>query len=302
MIIFATLKFLISPFPSSFKTRLKWCLLNLRYSSFFRIRTVPIPPIDNNSNSWIAYRKQFQLVVEYYEPEYLLKAPIICRTMYVKKAPKHYIMNNQISLHIRQIAKAWSYCFKENQNNLENWISTFGRFLEKAEEYDPKFIDKMNSSMLIEFGPGLGAAAILYSKHFKTKIVLFDLPEVISLRKIIFESLSKNGFIDDNSYEQCSDIDNLLSKKASTNFISTWAFTETPIELRKKIFPLLQRCKVILIVSNNYYEGVDNFSYLQELSKKLPLHLHFFCDLSFLKSAPNYQKKHQLHLYISQAL
>ena len=298
MIIFAAVKFLVYPFPNSFMGRLRWYLLNLKYGSFFRVRTIPLPQIDRGNNPWSVLKKHLHLVIEYYKPKNLLKAPIVCHTMFVKNAPERNAKSNQINLEIKQIARDWSRCFEENQNNLENWVSTFGLFLEKAEELGPRFTDRMNSSVPVEFGPGLGAAAMLYSKYFKTKVVLFDLPETTILRKIIFESLSKNGF-DENRYEQYSDIDSLMAKKPNvTSFISTWAFTETPLELREKFFPLLKDSMAILIVSNNHFGNVDNFSYLKNLSKKLPYHSHFSCDLSFLQQAPSYQKKHQLHLYL----
>ena len=271
MIIFDALRLLLFPYPKSFKKRLKWFLLNLAHGSFFCNRKFPTTTqTDNIKTPWNTIREHFCFVNKYYKSRHILQSPVVCSTMFLKNEPKHKVSNNQINLEIKQIAKEWSSCLNETQSNIENWMSAFGAILMKAEELNPRFIDKMKSSKLIEFGPGLGAMSVLYSRLFQTETFLFDLPELTILRSIIFELLSENGHPGYKSFQQYHDFDTLVSKKPTRfNFISTWAFTESPIELREKFFPMLQDSETILIVSNKHFGDVDNFAYFKRFIEKI---------------------------------
>ena len=63
---------------------------------------------------------------------------------------------------------------------------------------------------------------------------------------------------------------------------------------------MINKSQVSLIVSNPKFEDVDNYLYLEHLSKKLINHKHIFRDLGFLKKSPKFLQKHQLHLFLNK--
>ena len=200
------------------------------------------------------------------------------------------------------VALEWGDCFNETKEVIESWLSIFGATMERAEQLAPDFPKKMRSYEFIEFGPGLGGAAQLYSRYYNARGTLFDLPEVTNLRSIIYRALSrkKNTHA---SFEQFTNFDELSQKVKKTNkinFISTWAFTESPMEVRESFFEILNSSQTIMIISNAKFGEIDNFAYLKNLEQRLQHHIHISCDLSYLEKAPGYQKSHQLHIFVQK--
>jgi len=105
------------------------------------------------------------------------------------------------------------------------------------------------------------------------------------------------------AFEEFSELEDILARSRDLgrhNFISTWAFTESPLALREQFLEVLERSDAIMIVSNSRLGDVDNFAYLEALADQLETHKHASCDLSFLENAKNFQKRHQLHVFVKE--
>lgn len=280
-------KLVFTKYPLSIKQRIKWLIQNLRFASLFRIRKFEKSELDSGESPWGVIRKHFHFVSEFYPAAYILKAPVVSATMFDRYTPKHAIKNKLITNTISRVARDWCVCFNESEIVIENWLSVFGATIQMAEDLTKDFSRKMRSSEFIEFGPGLGGAAHFYSRYYNARGILFDLPEVTNLRSIIYQSLheSRNTNV---TFEQITNFDELSksSKNKKINFISTWAFTESPMEIRESFFEILNNSQTILIISNAKFGEIDNFAYLKNLQQRLHQHLHFSCDLSYLKKAP----------------
>lgn len=293
------LKLFLTKYPFSIKQRIKWLIQNIRFGSLFRIRKYEKSELDSGESPWGVIRKHFHYVSEFYPAAYILKAPVVCATMFDRNTPKHAIKNKLITNAIRRVARDWCLCFNESEYVIESWLSVFGASIQMAESLTKDFSKKMRSSEFIEFGPGLGGAAHFYARYYNARGILFDLPEVTNLRSIIYQSLNESRNIN-VTFEQITNFDELSKslKNKKINFISTWAFTESPMEIRESFFEILNNSQAILIISNAKFGQIDNFAYLKNLQQRLHQHLHFSCDLSYLKKAPKYQKKHQLHIFV----
>ena len=296
------IKLFFTGYPFSIKQRFTWLIQNLRFGSFFRKRHFKKSHLDSGENLWSTIRKHFFFVSEFYPVANILKAPVICATMFDRHTPKHAINDKLILETMSMVALEWGDCFNETKEVIESWLSIFGATMERAEQLAPDFPKKMRSSEFIEFGPGLGGAAQLYSRYYNARGTLFDLPEVTNLRSIIYRALSrkKNTHA---SFEQFTNFDELSQKVKKTNkinFISTWAFTESPMEVRESFFEILNSSQTIMIISNAKFGEIDNFAYLKNLEQRLQHHIHISCDLSYLEKAPGYQKRHQLHIFVQK--
>ena len=295
---------LLSKTPSSKKDKLKWFLLNLKYSSLFKLRNF-IKKIPNEENIWSEYAKHFNYVAEYYHAKNILKAPIVQKTMFDKNAVLQKINSGKILSTIIDISNEIESSFFISKNISKAWLSIFGSIIEQSNILEPDFENLVSSSHFIEFGPGLGFNSEIYSRLYKTKGLLFDLPEIKNVRSILFEEFkkdsSKNNIL--KNPEEFSEINSFINRAKNLNnysFFSTWAFTESPLDIRGKFFNIINNSIITLIVSNPKFEDIDNFEYLNNLGEKLNEHKHIYRDLGFLKNSPKYLRKHQLHLFINK--
>ena len=295
---------LLSKTPNSKKDRLKWFLLNLKYSSIFKLRNFG-KKVSNKDNIWSDYSKHFNYVSEYYPAKNILKAPIVQKTMFNRNAKLQKITSKKILDIIIDISKEIELSFFIPKNTSKAWLSIFGSIIEESNILEPYFENLVSSSFFIEFGPGLGFNAEIFSRLYKTKGILFDLPEIKEVRSIVFEEFNKHTDKDNkkNKPEDFSEIKSFFNRMTTVkkySFFSTWAFTESPLDIREEFFNIINNSVITLIVSNPNFEDIDNFKYLINLGEKLKNHNHIYRDLGFLKNSPKYLTKHQLHLFINK--
>ena len=295
---------LLSKTPNSKKDRLKWFLLNLKYSSIFKLRNFG-KKVSNKDNIWSDYSKHFNYVSEYYPAKNILKAPIVQKTMFDKNAKLQKINSKSVQDTINDISKEIEASFFISKNISKAWLSIFGSIIEQSNILEPDFENLVSSNYFIEFGPGLGFNAEIYSRLFNSRGILFDLPEIKNVRSIVIKEFKKYSDSDNKSKkpEEFSEIKSFLNRVKTLqkySFFSTWAFTESPLDIRKKFFNIINNSVITLIVSNPKFENIDNFEYLNNLGEKLNEHKHIYRDLGFLKNSPKYLRKHQLHLFINK--
>ncbi len=290
--------------PNSKKDKLKWFLLNLKYSSIFKLRNFK-KNISKKDNIWSDYSKHFNFVSEYYPAKNILKAPIVQKTMFDKNAKLQKINSIKLKDTINDISNEIKSSFLISKNTSKAWLSIFGSIIEQSKILEPDFENLVSSNYFIEFGPGLGFNAEIYSRLFNSKGILFDLPEIKEVRSIVLEEFNKYSDLSNKSKkpEDFSEIKSFLNRVKTLqkySFLSTWAFTESPLDIRAEFFNIINNSTITLIVSNPNFEEIDNFKYLSNLGEKLKNHNHISRDLGFLKNSPKYLKKHQLHLFIKK--
>ncbi len=292
---------LFSNTPSSKREKIKWFLINLKNGGFIKKRSFQKIINKNKNDTWREFSIQFKYVYEYYPAKRILNSPIIKKTMFDINSPLQKIKESKILEETNNLAKSIEQTFDLSENQALGWVSTFGAILEEGTKLNNKIMNLMRTTNFIEFGPGLGLAGQLYSRLFGSKAIFFDLPEVSNVRSLVLKEYYKT--INNNNLfpEEFTDISSMIKRSQKLSdyfFISTWAFTESPLEIREKFFNMINNASIILIVSNPRFEKIDNFLYLEDLSKRLKMHKHIKRDLSFLKDIPNYLKRHQLHLFI----
>jgi len=192
---------------------------------------------------------------------------------------------------------------KNKRNSSLGWLSIFGALLQRCEELEPGIMNKMKGHKFIEFGPGLGFAGQLFSQLFEVNGINYDLPVVTKVRGLCLEEYKNHNadfFIEPEEIERVEELERRVLSLDKYSFISTWAFTESPLSVREKFEGIIANSNICVIVSNKEFSDIDNFNYLQEMAGRLKNHRHIKCDLGFLKSAPSFLKRHELHLYVSE--
>ncbi len=289
--------------PNSKKEKFKWFLLNFRNSSIIKLRRFK-RNISNKKNIWSDYSKHFNYVSEYYPAKNIMKAPIVQKTMFDKNARLQKIKSKKLLHTIIDISNEIESSFFISKTKIKAWLSIFGSIIEECDVLEPDFEKFLKSRYLIEFGPGLGFNAEIYSRTYKTKAIFFDLSEITDLRSIVFEEFKKASknqiLLKPEEYTEINSIFKRVSKLKEYSFFSSWAFTESPLNIRNQFFDIIDKSIMTIIVSNPKFENIDNFEYLSNLALKLNNHQHVYSNLGFLEKVPKYLQKHHLHLFINK--
>lgn len=227
---------------------------------------------------------------------------MILNTMYGSFSPECQIHCKKIKRLVDSLSNRIDAAFNLKVNSSLGCLSTFGALLQKCEELELGILEKMKGQKFIEFGPGLGFASQFYSKLFETNGIHYDLAVVTEVRNLCLNEYMKHNsdfFIQPEEFEIYENLEEKVSSLDKYSFISTWAFTESPLSVREKFEHIISNSNIALIVSNKIFGGVDNFHYLEDMAGRLKNHKHVKCDLGFLENAPSYKKRHELHLFVS---
>lgn len=127
---------------------------------------------------------------------------------------------------------------------------------------------------IFEFGGGFGSLCrVFYKLGFKGKYIIFDFPHLSALQKYFLRSLGLNSLnIASNRLpseneegawciSQIDLLQELLKSQKdlpSSLFIATWSLSESPMETRDKIIPLLQSFQYMLITYQKHFDKIDN--------------------------------------------
>lgn len=135
---------------------------------------------------------------------------------------------------------------------------------------------RVNSMCFIfEFGGGYGSMCRLFHNlGFNGKYVIFDLPGFSALQQFFLRSVgikvhSVDSFKTAEGGVVCiSDLEilgEILSYVEASNsmFIATWSISETPINLRDSILPLISQFKAFLIAYQNQFGEVNNLDFFR---------------------------------------
>ena len=130
---------------------------------------------------------------------------------------------------------------------------------------------------IFEFGGGYGSMCRLFHNlGFKGKYLIFDLPHFVALQRFFLKSIGKSVIPSIDSFRSTSSdilcisdveqVTELLSEMGNlTNslFLATWSISETPVELRETILPLVHPFKAFLIGYHHIFGEVNNTEYFQ---------------------------------------
>lgn len=126
---------------------------------------------------------------------------------------------------------------------------------------------------IVEFGPGIGELArVVCSLGFKGDYFLYDLPEVARI-----SSYYNRNNLNVKKISHYSQVD--PSKR--TLFISTWAISEAPFELRDYVFTYFRDADYLLIYQNNVFQ-YDNVQYFNDRFPRIITKEYETIDIEFL--------------------
>jgi len=154
-------------------------------------------------------------------------------------------------------------------------------------------IDLRSLTHVVEFGGGVGeTVAALSDLGFSGRHLVIDLPPMLLLQRYwlrysglpayLAKDLPRNNSQDERPLGRTgvllhsalaaphAALRHLADAKPETSlFVAFWSFTEADPGAREKVWPLLERCGIVMLTFGNIFDGVDNVAYLQkELSSR----------------------------------
>jgi hypothetical protein len=140
---------------------------------------------------------------------------------------------------------------------------------------------------IFEFGGGYGSLCrAVFNLRYKGKYVVFDLPPFSALQRYYLKSISlpvlstnelensSAGILCISDFDELTEIIALNNTKLHKLFISNWAISETPIDIRNQIAPLLKHFEYFLISfygekhQIDEFHGVDNRDYFDKFTEE----------------------------------
>lgn len=135
----------------------------------------------------------------------------------------------------------------------------------------------LDFDFIFEYGGGYGSMCqLVQNLGFKGKYIIFDLPILSALQNFFLKinRLKTSLYSFDKRAEifcldNINEVEKTIPKKGKKLFIATWSLSESPLEIRKKIYPIIQQMNAHLIGYQDYFGDVDNHQYFKDYRKRL---------------------------------
>jgi hypothetical protein len=136
--------------------------------------------------------------------------------------------------------------------------------------------------MVFEFGGGYGSMCRLFHNlGFHGRYVIFDLPAFSALQVYYLQGLGIGARRDAPSAPQVCCLCDLTqlrrviagARRAQASkalFVATWSLSETPLDIREAVVPLLSGYDAFLIGYQAEFEKVDNPGYFRQFQRSFP--------------------------------
>ncbi len=248
----------------------------------------------NNLNAWLRFQ------VEYISERQWAGTPIIKAVtlvnVYEFDVQDLLKLSMATKLNIERTISRYQRSFDGlKEDHLRNWLIRNYLLCNAFSDQAVNPID--DDGVLVEIGPGLGGVLSLAQKSNIRTIYNLDTIEMQAVFSAIEEpdDFKSNQIvkIPVNSGFQFTNID-----EDEINYvIAFWSFTELRADDRIPYIDLFKKANKVLIACNEYFEGINNFEYLESLSEQLQMKVSIkSLSKVFATNIPSYQKNHRLYL------
>ena len=260
----------------------------------------PIQPL--KSEVWSSFNKWLHFQINFISPKDWARSPVILAVAggYSERIKLDAItFSNFDRATSKGIAKKYSAAFRGfKEDDFRDWILKVLACVRAAEKLTEMSL--INSGISVaEIGPGLGSMAGIAIEHSSPNFYSYDTLEMQTIQRYVTESL-------DISENRCTffPINSQINRNhvgvpdSSYVLFAFWSFTEVNISERAFYSDLIKNSDATVIACNNFFEGVNNFEYLENLAFELGKEVGYIDFLSiFGDSIPKFQQKHRLYTF-----
>ena len=240
-------------------------------------RSLPVAPTTGgtaNANDWATATNRLRHLTLRADPRAFLRWDVIIERMAVRHSPITPVELAALQARpdwearwkpaIRECAAGHPFRYVEWPESSEHLIQT-AYALARLELLVGRPVTEWDT--VFEFGGGFGSLCrLLHQLGYRGRYVIFDLPPFTLLQRYYLRSA---GIMrdDDDRIVLTSELAELerqvaaLPADAWAMFVACWSLSETPLELRARIRPLVERIGRYAIAYQERYGEVDNVDY-----------------------------------------
>jgi hypothetical protein len=253
-----------------------------------------------NFNVWLTFQLRF-INAKYWATSPLIRAVTLVNLGEVYESDQFRISNNDF-VKINELAAKYSRTFAGIKKlEFKNWLV---RNYILAKSFSDLGFDPVSKSRnLVEIGPGLGAVISLALESSCKSYYSFDTLEMQS----VFSAITKEYPLDYQRVSLIPTNDNRVTRPFSIaeddySVIAFWSFTELKEVERDFYSELFKSASYVLIGTNENFEGINNFEYIEQMARQLELTCSWkSLDNVFSTQIPPYQKRHRIYLLQKKA-
>jgi len=132
---------------------------------------------------------------------------------------------------------------------------------------------------IFEFGGGYGGMCRLFHNlGYRQRYIMFDLPAFSALQQFFLKAIdlpvasaatfgdAENSILCASQLEQLEDVVAEHVESESALFVATWSLSESPLELRAKVLPLISSFNGFLVAYQNQFANIDNVDFFSTWS------------------------------------
>lgn len=239
-----------------------------------KVRKIPIP---NNPDSihhkWVRGVQEIKQAILSKNPKNFLQWDVIRICMFIGNALfilREYLYLRQNNWNKWKKAIVEKKCvytepfilYPKSSGNLIHQAYHIARFEKISEK------EILDFDFIFEYGGGYGSMCqLIHNLGFKGKYIIYDFSILSALQNFF---LKING-LEDNIFclDNLNKVKKMAPKKGKKLFIATWSLSESPLQIRKKIYPLIKEFNAFLIAYQGQFGEVDNRKYFENYQKGL---------------------------------
>lgn len=238
---------------------------------------LPVAPIVGgtaNANDWATAMNRLRHLTLHADPRAFLRWDVIIERMAVRHSPITPIELAALQARpdwasrwepaIRECAAGRPFRYVGWQESSEPLIQT-AYALSRLETLVGRPVTEWDS--VIEFGGGFGSLCrLMHQLGYRGRYIIFDLPPFTLLQRYYLRSAGIMRERDDRVVltSELAQLDRYVAELSADEwamFVACWSLSETPLELRARIRPLVDRIGRYAIAYQERYGEVDNVDY-----------------------------------------
>ena len=215
-----------------------------------------ITKVPSATKPWKEFTKALADSVANGDIDNFLSWPVITQTMFVTKGDyleteRKYLSEKGIAITDSKVGNP------PTDGNIIHQAYHIARFMAETGQ------DIKNFDYIFEFGGGYGCMCrLIHELGFSGEYVIYDLLHFSALQRYYLDSCQ----VDATCISDIQNIQRLVGGKSL--FLSTWALSETPLEVRESFEGILPFFDSFLFAYQDSFDGIDNTKYFKKIKRK----------------------------------
>jgi hypothetical protein len=248
-----------------------------------------------NFNFWLRFQLKF-IHSRYWAASPLIRAVALVNLDETYKSDQFRISADK-EKEIERLAEKYCATFSIiTRSQFRNWIIRNYLLATAFSEFDVN--PTSDSEYLVEIGPGLGAMISLTLESNCKEVYSIDTYEMQSTFSALVDTFpTEFSRLKQIAANDPRNVRPFHIPNTGITVLAFWSFTELTEKERLDYIDVFNSAKTIIIGSNEEFEGINNYKYIEGLAISLGMSLYWKgMSEIFTTEIPEYQKNHRVYL------